>query len=263
MAMNWSFFKPEFLGKQDEDPEAHVLRMIYWMYTHSFATGQRVQTFLLMQAGKARLWYQSIHTFQGTWKELWERFRMQFSKIGNTWGTFFHAYRTFDFDVNAATIDAYVHRIRQVSTVLNHDEPQALKVFQNTLPLYLYRVLFPIDNLRQAVEMAMRILHKEKLDRQLTGQSMGAPFLKMKGERQHKTVVFNESSGLDSMIERLTSMLGKLSAQNRQMKFFKLRVYQCRGKPLINSGKAVQHYDRNNHKRSYDRCRLYDKITLQ
>ena len=26
-----------------QDPEAHVLRMIDWIYTHDFALGQRVQ----------------------------------------------------------------------------------------------------------------------------------------------------------------------------------------------------------------------------
>ena len=39
------------------------------------------------------------------------------------------------------------------------------------LPTRLYWVLFPIEDLRQAVETAKRILTKEKIDRQLAGQS--------------------------------------------------------------------------------------------
>ena len=46
-----------------------------------------------------------------------------------------------------------------------------------------YWVLFPIGNLQQAVEMAKRILNKEKLDRQLAGQITGtSPLLAMRGE---------------------------------------------------------------------------------
>ena len=42
---------------------------------------------------------------------------------------------------------------------------------QKHTPYKLYWVLFPIDNLRQAVETVKRILTKEKIDRQLAGQS--------------------------------------------------------------------------------------------
>ena len=35
----------------------------------------------------------------------------------------------------------------------------------------LYWILFPIEDPRQAVETAKRILTKEKLDKQMTGQS--------------------------------------------------------------------------------------------
>ena len=97
------------------------------------------------------------------------------------------------FNENAETIDAYVQRIRQIITMLNYGKPQICEVFKNTLPSHLYRVLFSIDILRQAVETANRILNREKLDRQLAGQGTGAsPFLTLKGERQHKTVIFNK-----------------------------------------------------------------------
>ena len=56
-------------------------------------------------------------------------------------------------------------------------EQQILEVFKNILPTKLYWVLFPIDDLRQAVETSKRILTKEKIDRQLAGQSSSIPFM--------------------------------------------------------------------------------------
>ena len=83
--MSWSYVKPEFLGKPEEDPEAHVLRMINWMDTQNFAPDKGLQRFPFTLAGKTRLWYQSIHQFQDNGEELQDRYRMQFSKIGNPW----------------------------------------------------------------------------------------------------------------------------------------------------------------------------------
>ena len=54
--------------------------------------------------------------------------------------------------------------IRQVATLLCYGELQVLEVFKNTLPTRLYWALFPIEDLRQAVETAKRILIKEKID---------------------------------------------------------------------------------------------------
>ena len=79
--------------------------------------------------------------------------------------------RYCSFDENMETIDAYVTDIRQVAAPLSYGEPQILEVFKNTLPTKLYWILFPIEDLRQVVETAKRILTKEKLDKQLTGQS--------------------------------------------------------------------------------------------
>ena len=59
--------------------------------------------------------------------------------------------------------------------MLIYGEAKILEVFKNTLPSHLYWVLFPTDNLRQAVETGDRIITKEKLDRQPAGHSTGAP----------------------------------------------------------------------------------------
>ena len=54
-------------------------------------------------------------------------------------------------------------QIRQVASPLGYGEPQVLEVFKNTLPTKLYWILFPIADLRQAVETAKRILTKKKV----------------------------------------------------------------------------------------------------
>ena len=65
-------------------------------------------------------------------------------------------------------------------TLLGYQEPQILEVFKNTLPTKLYWVLFPIMDLRQVVERAKRILTKEKIDRQLAGQTSSASFMSVR-----------------------------------------------------------------------------------
>ena len=54
------------------------------------------------------------------------------SKIGNTKEWLFHAWRSFHFDENAETIDAYVHHIRQVANLLGYQDPQILEVFKKS-----------------------------------------------------------------------------------------------------------------------------------
>ena len=78
-------------------------------------------------------------------------------------------WRSFHYDENVETLDAYVTRIRQVVRLLGYGESQVLEVFKNTVPNRLYWVLFPIDNFHEAVETAKRLLTKEKIDRQMTG----------------------------------------------------------------------------------------------
>ena len=104
-------------------------------------------------------------------------FRQPYSKIGNTGEQLFHAWRSFNFEENTETIDVYATQIRQVATLLVYGEQQILEVCKNTLPMKLYWVLFPIEDQRQAVETAKRIVTKERLDKQLTGQASTSPFM--------------------------------------------------------------------------------------
>ena len=92
---------------------------------------------------------------------------------------------------NTETLGSYVTHKIQVTTLLGYGEPQILEVFKNTLPSKLYWVLFPIEDLRQMVETAKRILTKEKIDRQLAGQSSSTPFMSIKDSYNNKKVTFD------------------------------------------------------------------------
>ena len=167
MHLNWSHFMPEFSGKPDEDAEAHLLCTNDWMNAHHFIESVKVQRFCLTLLGEARLWYHLLEPINVDWQVLQNLFRQQYSKIGNTREQLFHTWRSFSFDENMETIDAYITCIRQVAALLGYGEPQILEVFKSTLPKKLYWILFPIEDLRQVVEPAKRILTTEKLDRQL------------------------------------------------------------------------------------------------
>ena len=52
---NWSYFKPEFLGKPEEDAEGHLLGTNDWMETHNFPEVAKVQRFCLTLTSEARL----------------------------------------------------------------------------------------------------------------------------------------------------------------------------------------------------------------
>ena len=124
MHLRWSYFKLEFSGKSDEGTETHLLCTNDWMNAYHFIDGVKVQRFCLMHLGEARLWYQSLEPINVDWQGLQNLFKQQYSKIGNTREQLFHACRSFNFDENTETIDAYVTHIRQVAALLGYWEPQ-------------------------------------------------------------------------------------------------------------------------------------------
>ena len=133
---------------------------------------------------------------------------------------------------------------RQVATHLGYAEQQILEVLKNTLPTKLYWILFLIDDLRQAVEIAKRILTKEKKDRQLSGQTSSTPFMSIK-DNHSRRVTFDTGDELGGKIDILTVMIGKLAAMDsgsgRQLK---PQIYQSKR--------------RGQNRGSYDRC-SYDQ----
>ena len=119
--------------------------------------------------------------------------------------------------------------IRQVATLLGYGEPQILEIFKNTLPTKLYWILFPIENLRQAVNTAKRILTKEKLDKQLTGQTSTSPFMNVRDGTERK-MSFNTRDELGDKIEKLTIVMSRLTSKDsHEERPFKPQIYKCRG----------------------------------
>ena len=217
---NWIGKKPEFSGKPEEDAESHLLSTRDWMEVHNIPEGEKVRHFQVTLIGEARLWYESLALLDNDWSTLQNKFRWQYSKIGNTQEQLFHAWRTFKFDENTDSIDSYVLRMSQVAAMLNYGEMQILENFKNTLPFRLYSTLINVNNLRDTIDLAKRVLTKEKLDRQLTGQS-STPFMKstsnsdnhLPQNHQKKGVTFDAMEMLErnsDCIDQLTSLVSDL-----------------------------------------------------
>ena len=112
---------------------------------------------------------------------------------------------------------------------MGYKEPQILEVFKNTLPTKLYWILFPIEDLRQDVDTAKRILTKEKLDKQLTGQTSTSLFSSIR-EGTDKRVLFNIKDELGDKIDKLTVVMSKLASKDsHKRRPFKPQIYKSRG----------------------------------
>ena len=236
---NWIGKKPEFSGKPEEDAESHLLSTRDWMEAHNFPEGEKVRHFHVTLIGEARLWYKSLALLDNDWPALQNKFRWQYSKIGNTPEQLFHAWRTFKFNENTDSIDSYVLRMSQVMAMLNYGEMQILENFKNTLLYRLYLTLINVNNLRDAIDLAKRVLTKEKLDRQLTGQS-STPFMKatsngdshLPQSHQKKGVTFDAMETLErnsDCIDRLMSLVSDLKmTMDRKQPQYKPKIYQGR-----------------------------------
>ena len=194
------------------------------------------------------------------WNALQECFRQQYSKFGNSREQYFHMWRSFHYDENTDMIDSYILKVKQVASLLNYGEPEILELFKNTLPNKLYWILFPINNLRKAVYTAKRVLSKETLDKQLTGQASNiSPFMNMTDDTQSGQKMQMKLQDLEAM----TSMMYNMSLQQgKTKKPFKTQVYQKRGRgqrqnydtnrPRNNNWQG-QKYGQNRHRNDYRR----------
>ena len=89
--------------------------------------------------------------------------------------------------------------------------------------------MFPIEDLRQAVETAKRILTKEKLEKQLTGQASTSPFMHIR-EGASRRVSFDTREELGDKIDKLTVMIGMLAAKDsNRNRPFKPQIHKSRG----------------------------------
>ena len=103
-----------------------------------------------------------------------------------------------------------------------------MEVFKNTLSTKLYWILFPIGDLRQAVETAKRILTKERLDKQLIGQTSTSLFMNIR-DGTEKKVLFNARDELGDKIDKLTALMDRLAAkESNDKRPFKPQIYKSR-----------------------------------
>ena len=169
--------------------------------------------------GEARLWYETLGAAQLDWEALQDCFWQQYSKFCNTRGQYFHAWRSFQFDESTDTIDSYIHKVKQVASLLNYGKPQILELFKNTLPSKLYYMVYHINNLREAVETAKQMLTKEQIDKQKSGQPSVSPFLKVNQQslkKSSKNVSFSVMETIQKQgdsIDKLTSLMNELSSK--------------------------------------------------
>ena len=110
--------------------------------------------------------------------------------------------------------------------------------------------LINVNNLRDAIDLAKRVLTKEKLDRQLTGQS-STPFMKATSNgdshspqgHQKKGVTFDAMETLErnsDCIDRITSLVSDLNmAISRKQPQYKPKIYQGRSQTITQDDKIL------------------------
>ena len=88
--------------------------------------------------------------------------------------------------------------------------------------------------------MAKRILTKEKLDKQLTGQTSTSPFMSVI-DGTDRRVSFNTREELGDKIDKLTVIMSKLAAKDsHERKPFKPQIYKSRGQNRSNGHRGYQ-----------------------
>ena len=116
--------------------------------------------------------------------------------------------------------------------------------------------MFPIEDLRQAVETAKRILTKEELDKQQTGQASTSPFMSISKGAGRK-VSFDTRDEFGDKVDKLMVMIGTLAArENNDTRPFKPQIHQSRGKHQ-NRGYSQRNYQNRN--RLNERSNIRDR----
>ena len=213
------------------------------METHNFPEDTKVRRFCLTLVGEARLWYESIRPIEMDWNSLQEHFRQQYSKFGSSREQYFHMWRSFHYDENTDMIDSYILKVKQVASLLNYGEPEILELFKNTLPNKLYWILFPINNLREAVDTAKRVLNKEKLDKQLTGQASNiSPFMNIRDDTQSGQKMLKKPQDLEamtSMMYNMSRLYNKVRQRNHSSPRFIRKEGEVRDKIMIETDPEI------------------------
>ena len=119
--------------------------------------------------------------------------------------------------------------------------------------------MFPIEDLRQAVETAKRILTKEKLDKQLTGQTSTSLFMSIR-EGASGRVAFDTREELGDKIDMLMVMIGKLAAKDsNRNRPFKPQIHKSRRPPPPGQNRDYSQRSYQNRSRVDNRANSRDR----
>ena len=175
----------------------------------------------------------------------------------------------FYFDENTDNVDSYVTKGSQCAAILNYGELQILELLKNTLPNRLYSILFPVDNLRDAITTAKRVLIKEKIDRQKSGQSSTTPFMRVSDSNHSsmraskKGVIFDAMETIErysNSIDKLTTLVSKMNMKiDKRYPPYKPQIYQ--GRPRVQSKNRQNGYQSQIRSFSRDRNQIRNRNT--
>ena len=137
--------------------------------------------------------------------------------------------------------------------MLNYGEMQILENFKNTLLYRHYLTLINVNNLRDAIDLAKRVLTKEKLDKQLAGQS-STPFMRatsndnqLPQNHPKKGVTFDAMEMLErnsDCIDRLTSLVSNMKMTMDRKQFpYNPKIYQ--GRSWNQNVRSTEFYTQN------------------
>ena len=139
-------------------------------------------------------------------------------------------------------------QLANVLLFLNNREPHILELMKNTLTNRLYPILFPVDNLRDAIATMKRVLTKEKIDRHKSGQSSATPFMRvsdsnhssMRASKKGVTFDVIQTIGRSSdSTDKLTSLVSKMNMKiDKREAPYKPQIYQ--GRPRDQSQKQTE-----------------------
>ena len=119
--------------------------------------------------------------------------------------------------------------------------------------------MFPIEDLRQAVETTKRILTKEKLDKQLTGQASTSLFMSIR-EGASRRVAFDAREELGDKIDRFMVMIGRLAAKDdNKNRPFKPQMHKSRRPQPPDQNRSYSHRNYQNRTRLNNRSSSRDR----
>ena len=108
------------------------------------------------------------------------------------------------------------------------------------------------------METAKRILTKEKLDKQLTGQTSTSPFMNVTDGTERK-VSFNARDELGDKKDKLTVMMSRLAAKDSYEKRpFKSQIYKSRGQSRSYNHTGYQNRSSRSDSRTEDNMETID-----